>query len=190
MKWRVKERNSLFEIETKVLTFLNKGSPVGWLALGPILDRLDTSAITTSQTSLKVHQVLALSMGTFDEDRIPNKFFDSALPKNVNSAINGDCKIANVNKNSNLCVSHCKFCITCSLNASQHNFVNFECPASRSCMGPTCKKLIFMSFVVHCIAYYLDKMGHGCNEKKSSFAWGGAYAHRSSLDKYFSKIPH
>ena len=28
------------------------------------------------------------------------------------------------------------------------------------------------------------------DEKISSFAWGGAYAHRSSLDKYFSKISH
>ena len=28
------------------------------------------------------------------------------------------------------------------------------------------------------------------DEKISTFAWGGAYAHRSSLDKYFSKISH
>ena len=28
------------------------------------------------------------------------------------------------------------------------------------------------------------------DEKISIFAWGGAYAHRSSLDKYFSKISH
>ena len=25
---------------------------------------------------------------------------------------------------------------------------------------------------------------------RNTFAWGGAYAHRSSLDKYFSKISH
>ena len=28
------------------------------------------------------------------------------------------------------------------------------------------------------------------DEKISSFAWGRAYVHRSSLDKYFSKISH
>ena len=28
------------------------------------------------------------------------------------------------------------------------------------------------------------------DEKISSLAWRGAYAHRSSLDKYFSKISH
>ena len=49
---------------------------------------------------------------------------------------------------------------------------------------PTTKYYSIIEFILYFLRWYTG------DEKISSFAWGGAYAHRSSLDKYFSKISH